>query len=267
MAESIRRPGLGLRAWAVLVAVWLAAPALIIIPLGFTKAQSFQFPPKEWSLRWYQRFFTEPAWIDSLVNSLQIAALVMVVATVLGSAAAYALNRARIRGRNIVSAAILAPMVVPGIVTAVAVLGVFLRWRLTGTITGFVAAHTVLALPFVFVAVTASLSTFDRRLERAAISLGATPWETFRRVTLPLILPGVLSGAVFAFVTSLDEVVIALYLQAPQLRTLPVQMFNSVTIDVDPTIASASTLILLATTALILLPQLVGGSAPKKRKR
>lgn len=266
MADSIRRPGFGLRAWAVLVAVWLAAPALIIVPLGFTKAQSFQFPPKEWSLRWYQRFFTEPAWIDSLLDSLRIAVVVMVVATVLGSAAAYALNRSRIPGKNVVSAAILAPMIVPGIVTAVAILGVFLRWRLNGTLVGFVAAHTVLALPFVFVAVTASLSSFDRRLERASMSLGATPWSTLRHVTLPLILPGVLSGAVFAFVTSLDEVVIALYLQTPHLRTLPVQMFNSVTIDVDPTIASASTLILLVTTALILLPQLAGGAPTKKKE-
>lgn len=254
---NARRSSWGLKVWCALVAVWLAAPALIIIPLGFSSAQSFRFPPQGWSLRWYQRFFTDPTWVDALIRSLQVAVIVMMVATLLGTAAAYAMNRSNMRGKGLLSAAIMAPMIVPGIVTAVAVLGVFLRWRLTGTLVGFVAAHTVLAIPFVFVAVTASLRTFNRDLERAAASLGGAPWPTFRLVTLPMILPGVLSGAVFAFVTSLDEVVIALYLQTPDLRTLPVQMFNSVTIDVDPTIAAASTLILLVTTTLVLLPQLL----------
>ncbi|MFD1507189.1 ABC transporter permease [Georgenia yuyongxinii] len=257
MSEKTHKSPWGLKIWCALVAVWLGAPGFIIIPLGFTDAQSFRFPPEGWSLRWYRRFFTEPAWVDALANSIQVALIVMVVATVIGSAAAYSLSRSRLRGQGIISAAILAPMIVPGIVTAVAVLGVFLRWRLNGTLFGFVVAHTVLALPFVFVAVTASLRTFNRDLERAATSLGSGPWSTFRLVTLPMILPGVLSGAVFAFVTSLDEVVIALYLQTPDLRTLPVQMFNSVTIDVDPTIAAGSTLILLVTTMLVLLPQVL----------
>jgi putative spermidine/putrescine transport system permease protein len=264
MADRARRSPWGLKVWCVFVAAWLAAPGLVIIPLGFAQAQSFQFPPAGWSLRWYQRFFTEPDWRDALTTSLKVAVLVMVAATLLGSAAAYSLDRTRIPGKGIISAVLLAPMIVPGIVTAVAMLGVFLRWQLNGTLLGFVAAHTVLALPFVFVAVAASLRTFDRNLERAATSLGAGPWYTFRRVTLPLILPAVLSGAVFAFVTSLDEVVIALYLQTPDMRTLPVQMFNSVTVDVDPTIAAASTLILVVTTTLVLLPQLLRRSDKKR---
>jgi len=148
-------------------------------------------------------------------------------------------------------------MVVPQIVAAIGVYAVFLQWRLSGTVAGFVLAHTAIALPFVVVAVSAALRGHDRRLERAAASLGAGPWTTFRRITLPIILPGVLSGAVFAFVTSLDEVVVALYLQSPTLHTLPVQMFSSVTVETDPTIASASSLVLVVTTALILLPQLL----------
>lgn len=246
-----------LKLWCVLVVIWLMAPILVIIPLGFSDAQSFKFPPEGWSLRWYSKFFSDPAWSEALVTSLVIAVLVMVVTTIVGTAAAYALDRGNLPGKNVLSALLLAPMIVPGIVTAVAILGVFIRWNLNGTLLGFVLAHTVIALPFTFVAITASLRSFDRKLERAAISLGGDPWYTFRRVTLPLVLPGVLSGAVFAFVTSLDEVVIALYLQTPDLRTLPVQMFNSVTIDVDPTIAAASTIILVVTTAAILLPQLL----------
>jgi putative spermidine/putrescine transport system permease protein len=246
-----------LKVWCVVVVIWLMAPVLVIIPLGFSDAQSFKFPPDGWSLRWYSKFFSDPAWSEALVTSLVIAVLVMFVTTIVGTAAAYALDRANLPGKNVLSALFLAPMIVPGIVTAVAILGVFIRWNLNGTLLGFVLAHTVIALPFTFVAITASLRSFDRKLERAAISLGGGPWYTFRRITLPLVMPGVLSGAVFAFVTSLDEVVIALYLQTPDLRTLPVQMFNSVTIDVDPTIAAASTIILVVTTAAILLPQLL----------
>lgn len=257
MNEKRAKASWWLRLWSLLVIIWLIAPVLVIIPLGFSDAQSFKFPPDGWSLRWYAKFFSDPAWSSTLLNSLLIAFLVMIVTTVVGTAAAYALDRGNLPGKNVISALLLAPMIVPGIVTAVALLGVFIRWNLTGTLLGFVLAHTMIALPFTFVAVMASLRSFDRRLERVSISLGGGPWYTFRRVTLPLVMPGVLSGAVFAFVTSLDEVVIALYLQTPDLRTLPVQMFNSVTIDVDPTIASASTIILVVTTAAILIPQLV----------
>ena len=181
----------------------------------------------------------------------------MLLATVLGTAASVALVRGRFPGKSFVNGLLLAPMIVPVIVVAVATFGTFLRWQLVGTFTGFLLAHTVLALPFVVVTVSSALRTFDDRLELAAASLGAGPLTRLRRVTLPLVLPGVLSGAVFAFVTSFDEVVVALYLQAPQMRTLPVRMYTSVTSEIDPTIAAASTLILVVTTLLILLPQLI----------
>ncbi len=135
----------------------------------------------------------------------------------------------------------------------IAVFAAYLEWQLSGTVRGFVLAHTALAIPFVIITVSSSLRTFDRRLELAAANLGANPWTTFRSVTLPLILPGVLSGALFAFITSFDEVVVALFLQSPDVRTLPVQMFTSVTREVDPTIAAASTMILVLTTTLLTL--------------
>jgi putative spermidine/putrescine transport system permease protein len=151
----------------------------------------------------------------------------------------------------------LAPIVIPSVVVAVGVYSIFLRTGLTGTNLGFVLAHTAMALPFVAIAVSASLSSFDRRLELAAATLGASPARVLMRVTIPQLLPGILTGAVFAFVTSFDEVMLALYLSSARLVTLPVKMFTSVTTEIDPTIAAASAVILVVTTALILTPMLV----------
>lgn len=266
MGENELRGGIGLRLLAALVGAILVAPTLVVIPLSFTGRASFAFPPESWSLRWYENFFTDPGWRDALLTSLRIALLVAVVASALGTCAALALNNSgRFRGKGLVNGLLMAPMIVPQIVAAIGVYAVFLVWGLTGTTAGFVLAHTALAIPFVIVAVSAVLRGYDRRLEQAAASLGARPFTTFTRVTLPLILPGVLSGAVFAFVTSLDEVVVALYLQSPELHTLPVKMFSSVTVETDPTIAAASTLVLVVTTALILLPQLVRRSSKEAR--
>lgn len=247
----------GLRLWAVLVGTILVAPTLVVIPLSFAGTRSFVFPPEGWSLRWYANFFADPGWRGALVTSLQIALAVAVLATVLGTAAAFALDRGRIPGTTAIHGVLLAPIVVPQIVAAIGVYAAFLQWRLSGTVAGFVLGHTTLAVPFVVVAVSASLRGYDRSLDLAAGSLGAPPWTVFRRVTLPIILPGVLSGLVFAFVTSLDEVVMALYLQSPTLQTLPVQMFSSVTVETDPTIAAASSLVLVVTTGLVLLSQLL----------
>lgn len=257
MLDTDRRLSWFTKVMVVLVGVYLVIPTLIVIPLSFTDRASFAFPPQGWSLRYYRTFLTEPVWRDALLTSVKLGLAVMVLATVLGSAAAVALVRGRFRGKSLINGLLLAPMIVPVIVIAVAIFGVFLRWQLVGTFTGFLLAHTVLALPFVIVTVSSALRTFDDRLELAAASLGAPPLTRLRRVTLPLILPGVLSGAVFAFVTSFDEVVVALYLQSPDMRTLPVRMYTSVTSETDPTIAAASTLVLVVTTLLILLPQVV----------
>ncbi len=191
-----------LRIVVALVALVLLVPTLMVIPMSFTAGSTFEFPPKGLSLRWYENFFSDPAWRDALLNSLWIGLLVTVVATVLGTASAYGLSRTRGAGRAAVRGLHMAPQIVPNIVVAVAIYAIFLRWGLTGTTLGFVLAHVCLALPFVLVAVTASLEGLDRRLEHAAASLGANPWQTFFRVTLPAIRPGVLSGAVFAFATS-----------------------------------------------------------------
>ncbi|WP_211225536.1 ABC transporter permease [Amycolatopsis nigrescens] len=256
-AKRTRSIGWGLRLWVTAVAVLLLAPTLVVIPMSFGAGETFEFPPQEWSLRWYEEFFSSPQWMSSVLTSAQAALLTGVLATVIGVAAAIGLDRGRFPGREPLRAAMMAPMIVPGIVVAVAIYGTFLRWHLNGTLLGFVLAHTVLAVPFVVTSVATSLAGYDRTVEIAAASLGASGWTILRRITLPLLLPGIASGFVFAFVTSLDEVVIALFLQTPEIRTLPVQMYDSITLEIDPTIAAASSLIVVITTVALLLPQLV----------
>lgn len=255
--NAARLRSLILRIWAVLVAAWLILPIFVIIPLSFTAKKSFSYPPEEYSLRWYENFFKNADWSDALLNSLGVAFAVMVVATVAGTAAALVLRSRNTPTSMLIRAALVSPMIVPQILIAVAVFGVFIKWRLTGTTGGFILAHTVIALPLVLITVEASLRRLDGRLELAAQSLGATPMVSLFRVTLPLAAPGIFAGGVFAFVTSLDEVVIALYLQSTDLRTLPVQMFNSVTVDVDPTIAAASSLLLVVTSLVVAIPLLL----------
>lgn len=248
---SIKRP-VFLWIFCVFVAIWLVAPTLIVIPLSLTDEASLVFPPDGWSLRWYENFFTDDAWMTALWSSIRVASIVALVTSVLGTAAALGLTRATFRGMPLVYGLLLAPMIVPVVVLGIGVYAIFLKYQLVGTTLGFVTAHAVLALPFFIIPVVASLRGLDRRLEDAARICGASRWGTFRQVTLPLIRPGVTAGALFAFVTSFDEVVIALFIQSPYLQTLPVQMYNGVTRDTDPTVAAASTIILVLTTSLVL---------------
>ena len=254
-----------LSVYAVMVGIWLVAPTAIVIPISFTDKASLVFPVTGWSMRWYENFFTDPAWINSMISSFKVAAVVAVIATVIGTAAAVGLHRrSGSRSNGVIQGVLLAPMIIPGIVLAVGVYAVFLRIGLTGTFFGFVLAHTVVAVPFVVVAVGASLQSFDTQLLAASASLGANHWTTFLKVTLPSIAPGVISGVLFAFIASFDEVILALFIQSPYLRTLPIKMFTSVTRDTDPTVAAASTLILCITTFMILAALML---ANKNRRR
>ena len=249
--RRVRRPVL--TAVAVFVGLLMTLPSLIVIPMSLTGSKTFAFPPSDWSLRWWQELVSDPTWTTAFANSLMIAAASAVLATILGTTAALGLSRARFLGRSLVGSVLLLPLVVPLVVAAVGIYGVYLRWHLTGTFTGFVLAHTCLAVPFVMVPVSAALRGFDRRLEDASASLGATPWTTFWSVTMPLIRPAVLAGALFAFVTSLDETVVSLFLVSPEFRTLPVNIFSRLTRDIDPTVAAASTVLFVITTALVVV--------------
>lgn len=243
--------------WVVVVALLLTAPTLVVVPLSFTDRRSFAFPNEGWSTQWYANFFDDPRWLDALGTSLRLAFVVGVIATVVGTLAALGLDRTRSLPHRAARGVLMLPIVVPGIVAAVAIFGSYLDWGLSGSFSGLMLAHTALAIPFVVIAVTTALRGFDITLDRAAAVLGAGPVARFLQVKLPIIAPGVITGFVFAFVTSLDEVVIAYFLQAPDVRTLPVQMYSSVTVETDPSIAVASTLVLVVSTLIILVPGLV----------
>ena len=262
-ARGAGRLGPWLRLHTLVVGLLLTAPTLVVIPMSFSAATTFRFPPEEWSVRWYENLVDSPAWTTSIGNSLQVALVSALAATALGTAAAMGLQRVGPRARGVLFGLLLSPLIVPNILVALVIFAVFLRMGLSGTLGGIILAHTALALPYVVIAVHARLTGMDPRLRLAGASLGASPFAVFRRVTLPQALPGVLSGAVLAFVTSLDEVVVALFLQAPGVLTLPVQMFNSVTIQIDPTISAASSVMVVLVSVPILLAQLAGARRGK----
>ncbi|MFD1880605.1 ABC transporter permease [Paracoccus pacificus] len=248
-ARALSKLLLGLT--CLMIAVWLVAPTLVVIPMSFADKKSLVFPPTGFSTQWYRNFFTNPQWFDSFVVSLKVAVMVSATATIIGTLAAMGIERMRSRAGGIIRALLITPMIVPGVVLAVGIYAVYLDTRLVGTWIGYVLAHTLLAVPFVVIAVGANLAVFDQRLETAAASLGASRLTTFFTVTLPLILPGILSGALFAFVTSFDEVIVSLFITSPQLKTLPVQIFSSMTRDADPTVAAVGSLIFLTTSVII----------------
>lgn len=248
----------------VIVALYFILPTLFVIPMSFSSASTFQFPPKDFSLKLYENFFTNPVWLGSLGNSVLVATLASLLATIVGTAAALGLHQLTGKLAGFVRTLLMVSIVTPSIVIAVAVYISFLQWHLVGSLGGYVLAHAAIGVPFVLVSVTSALGGFDPKLLRASASLGATPLRTFLRVTMPLISRGILTGAIFAFVTSFDEVVIALFLRSPTFQTLPVQMYNSVTVEIDPTIAASSSLVVVAVTIIFLVPQLIGA---RKRSR
>jgi putative spermidine/putrescine transport system permease protein len=249
----------GMRPWRILraivcciVAVWLLAPLAVVVVISFSSAPFLQFPPPGFSLRWYDQLFSTPAWTNSLLVSVELMVPAALFATVLGTAASYALVRGRIPGARLVMACLMLPIVVPGMVTAAALFGVYRGLGLNGTLTGLIIGHTVLCLPYVVATVTSALRVQDARLEQAAATLGAPPWATFRHVTLPLILPAVLSSLLVAMILSFDELIVSLFVSSARVRPVAVQMWSNLLGDFDPTIAAiASVCFLLALLVLL----------------
>jgi putative spermidine/putrescine transport system permease protein len=254
MADDGQRRGPGTVAVAALagaVLLFLIAPVIIILIVSFSGADYLSFPPPYLSLRWYQRFLGTPSWRQAIVVSTQVAVLTMLFATVLGLLAALALVRGHFRGKGAVYAVLLSPLIVPTIITAIGLYFFFVRLKATGSIVAMALGHTVLALPVVVIIMAAALQGFDIRLEQAALSLGASRLTALRRITLPLILPGLLSAALFAFLTSFDELLIPLFLSGVEVQTLTVRVWNSLVLEVDPTIAAVSSF-LIGVTAVVL---------------
>lgn len=243
---------IALRCITATVLLFLTVPLFIIVPISFTDSSLLIFPPPGLSMRWYQEFFTNPIWMRALKNSLIVGSAATVLATTLGTLGALVLTFSTIRFKTVIVATVISPMIVPIVVTAVAFYFFYAQIGLAGSYLGLILAHTVLGLPFVLITVMATLQGFDRNLLRAGASLGASPVRTFFVVVLPLILPGVLSGAIFAFATSFDEIVVALFLAAPEQRTLPRQIFSGIRETISPTIAAVATVLVVLSIAMLL---------------
>jgi putative spermidine/putrescine transport system permease protein len=261
-----RVTGIGLNVLTGAVLIFLVAPILTIVPLSFSSGSFFYYPLPGFSLRWYEDFFTSAFWLSSLKNSLIIGISATVLATALGTLAALGIWRARFPAQALVLAILISPMVVPVIIVAVGVYFAFAPIGLTDGYLGLIFAHATLGVPFVVITVLATLSGFDRTLVRAAESLGASQITTFRRVTLPLILPGVASGAVFAFAASFDEVIVVLLMAAPGQRTLPRQMFAGINDNISLTIAAAATMLIAISLLLMIVVGWLQGRSARMRQ-
>ncbi|MFI4994947.1 MAG: ABC transporter permease subunit [Hyphomicrobiales bacterium] len=249
------------------VMVYLLAPLLILIPLSFTSAPFMQFPPPGYSLQWFARYFSESNWIYPTITSFEVAILTMLVATILGTMAAVGLQRAALPLKSVVLSILLSPLIVPPIILAVALYFEFAPFHLIDTRTGLVIAHSLLATPFVILVVLGNLQTADETLEQAARSLGARPFRAFFRITFPLIRAGVITAVFFAFLTSFDEVIMAVFLSGSKAATLPRRLLDAVRFEFKPTIAAVSTLLILLSCLAVFAVELAklrgrGGGRP-----
>ncbi len=245
---------IGLRSFInVVLIVYMLAPLAVIFIISFSSAQYLTFPPPGFSMQWYEKMFSNPTWTKSLGTSLKIMIPAAFFSTVLGTAAALALSRMSGKWATVLRGLLMAPLIVPVIITAAAIFGVFRIWGLYGTLSGLIIAHVILTLPYVLSTVSAALTLFDTRLEDAAANCGAPPWTAFYRITLPLISPAVLSGLLFAMVISFDELIVSLFLSTPQVRPVTVQMWSNIKGDTDPTIAAIATVLFLFSLLALLL--------------
>jgi putative spermidine/putrescine transport system permease protein len=250
-SASQRAFGVGLRVYGAAIVAFLLAPLIVVMPLSLNGGSFLTFPLAGVSTRWYEALFASTQWSLSFRNSVMVGLTATVLSTLLGTLAAFGLKRLRSGLSRWLSMLILSPVIVPVVISAVGIYFLYSPVGLVNSFTGLILAHTVLAAPFVVITVTATLDGFDHNLLRAAASCGASPLAAFRRVALPLILPGVVSGAIFAFAVSFDDIVTALFLAGPQQRTLPVQMFNGVREELSPIIMAAATLLVLLSLALL----------------
>lgn len=238
---------MSLRLVVLALAAFLTVPTAVVIAVSFNPTAILAFPPAGFSLRWYVNVLTYPQFQRAALNTVLVTAWAVALALPIGTLAALALERARLRGRNLWAAALLSPLVVPGVAAGLGFLILAASLGLLRSRSVLIAAHVALVLPFVVRSVWVSVKNLDPALERAAASLGATPWRVFRRVTLPLLRPGLFAGALFAVVVSVNEFVVSLFISNRVTEILPVAMFTYVVNYTDPTIAALSTLFILAT--------------------
>ncbi len=255
----------GINRWfAMGVLAFLLAPLLVVIPLSFNAEPYFSFTekmltlqPDGFSLRWYRDIIENPQWLEAMKNSVVIALASTALATVLGTLAAMGLARSNMPFRDFFMALLISPLIVPIVIAAAGMYFFYSSVGLAQTTLGIIFAHTALGVPFVVITMTATLSGFDQNLIKASSSLGADPFTTFFRVTLPLVAPGMISGALFAFAASFDEVVTVLFLGGPEQRTIPRQMWSGIREQISPTILAVATLLIIFSSLLLLTVEML----------
>jgi putative spermidine/putrescine transport system permease protein len=252
--------------WCALIVIFLIVPIFVPVPLSFNSGSFFTFPLAGFSTRWYEVVLGTDRWRAAIGNSLFIAFGTTLLATILGTLTSIGLASDKLPGRKLIMPLLISPLVVPVVITAVGAYLFYARLGLASTYTGIILAHTALASTFVVVTVSASLTGFDRNLLRAASISGAKPIVSFFRVMLPLVLPGVLSGAAFAFVTSFDEVVVVQFLASANQRTLPLVMFTGLREQLSPAITAAATLMMMLSIALLIVAELLRRRARQRVK-
>jgi len=243
---------------AVAIMAFLVAPTVIVVPMSFSDSQYLEFPPQTWSVRWYENYFGSFEWMRATATSFKAGFLTMVVATPLGTMAAYGLHASSLRLASLVFLVLVTPIIVPVILVAIGVFYVYARIGMVNTLTGLVLAHAILAIPLVLVVVSSALKSYDMSQEMVARSLGASRFKAFMLVTLPQIRFAVITSALLAFLTSFDEVIIAMFVSGAENSTLTRNMFNALRDQIDPTIASISTVMIVVSSALLAATQLMG---------
>lgn len=248
-----------LSASAYVVLAFLMLPILVIIPLSFNAEPFFTFTkgmlaldPSAYSMKWYQAIFSDDQWILAIQNSFFIGICATAIATILGTLAAIGMSNSDMPFQRAIMAMLLSPMIVPLIITAAGMFFFYTQFNLAGSYWGVIIAHAALGTPFVIITVNAALAGFDYSLVNASLGMGAKPTYTFFKVIMPLIRPGVISGAFFAFVTSFDEVIVVLFLAGPEQRTIPRQMFSGLREEINPTILAVATLLVIVSMLLLL---------------
>lgn len=253
------------RAWlavvAVAILVFLVLPVLIVAPMSFSSAQSLQFPPPGFSLRWYENLLGNPIWLEAGRNSLLLAGMSSSIALVAGTLASYVLVRGEFPGRRLIEANFMAPMIVPSIITAVALYIFFARTGVLGSFYGLVLGHVILATPYVVLIMQAAIRGFDVRIEQVAATLGASRWQILTRIVMPNLVPSAAAAWIFCFVMSFDEVVITLFVSGAHV-TIPKRMFAELMLQVNPTVTAVATLLigfnLLALAVLLIFGRRAG---------
>ncbi|ATN37363.1 ABC transporter permease (plasmid) [Rhizobium sp. ACO-34A] len=250
-----------------LILAWLMIPIIITVPMSFSGARFLSFPPPSWSLRWYQSYLGNPQWMQATRVTLIVAACSAVVATIIGTAAAYALNMTSSRLVKNLQMLLLLPLVVPIVITAVGIFLVYAQVGLLATITGLVLANVMLGMPFVITSVLVGLRKFDPTQEMVSRSLGMNRFRTFFIVTLPQIRPSVISGMLFAFISAIDETVVSLFISGGQYQTLTKRMFTALRDEIDPTIAAISSLLTAVSFITVMLVAINARNGERRRSK